>query len=49
MMKGAKVCERESGDQEEVQKDSTTEGGWRDVFDQFIYSDGPGDNIYVYG
>ncbi len=23
--------------------------GWRDVFDNLEYSDGPGDNIYVFG
>lgn len=23
--------------------------GWSDVFDKLTYSDGPGDNIYVYG
>jgi hypothetical protein len=23
--------------------------GWRDVFDDLEYSDGPGDNIYVFG
>lgn len=24
-------------------------GGWSDVFDNTTYSDGPGDNIYVFG
>lgn len=23
--------------------------GWRDVFDSMDYTDGPGDNIYVFG
>jgi len=23
--------------------------GWRDVFDNLTYSNGPGDNIYVFG
>ncbi len=23
--------------------------GWRDVFDNLEYSEGPGDNIYVFG
>lgn len=23
--------------------------GWSDVFDNLTYSDGPGDNIYVFG
>jgi len=23
--------------------------GWRDVFDDIEYTDGPGDNIYVFG
>ncbi|MCK4753209.1 MAG: hypothetical protein KAS75_07165 [Planctomycetes bacterium] len=23
--------------------------GWNDVFDNVTYSDGPGDNIYVFG
>ncbi len=28
---------------------SESKRGWRDVFDNLEYSDGPGDNIYVFG
>lgn len=35
---GAEACEEKQ-----------TKRGWSDVFDNLTYSDGPGDNIYVFG
>jgi hypothetical protein len=30
-------------------QNANTKRGWSDVFDNLTYSDGPGDNIYVFG
>lgn len=48
---GKKRSVEKKGDTPSKSKDECKESkrGWRDVFDNLEYSDGPGDNIYVFG
>jgi hypothetical protein len=43
------ICTLERGDCLDCGDFKPALRGWHDVFDELTYTDGPGDNIYVYG